>query len=439
MIVFLTLIIYLIVWGAFLFSYTPNETISLIGMIIISILGLHYAIKAYNRNIVAILIVAYLSRLGILFLDYNGVPIIHSGADSEGFYRIAVSNMQLPANSHYYLTNYTVFLTYLFKLIGPQRLFAQYINVILGMTTLVYTYKSMRLLEVGKKGVIAAMWILALMPNQVILSSILLRESIIISTFTISMYYLLKWLREGETLSMVLSLFFIVLSSAMHSGMLGVALGFMIVFASYQRSSGKLKFSKRLIVAIPLALVFFVVLISSGIATSYLNFLLNPDSVSSTEALLDKASIESSDAGSAYLVGVNTDSIPKLLLFLPLKILYFLFSPMPWNWRGMGDIISFVLDSAIILWMFWAIYYPSSKKRPKANPSSRRSIVHIIMLGVWISIAMYSLGTSTAGTAMRHRANFIPAILVCSMISYEYKYKSKAKNALSLPPNQKTV
>lgn len=435
-IVFLTLIVYLIVWGAFLFSYTPNDTISLIGIIIISTVGLHCAIKAYNRNIVAILIVAYLARLGILFLDYNGIPIIHSGADSETFYRIAVNNMQLPANSHYYLTNYTVLLTYLFKLVGPQKLFVQYINVLLGMTTLVYTYKSLRLLEVGKKGVIIAMWILALMPNQVILSSILLRESIIISTFTISMYYLLKWIREGETLSMVLSLFFIVLSSVMHSGMLGVALGFLIVFASYQRSSGKLKFSKRLIVAVPLALVFIVVLIISGIATSYLNFLLNPDNMSSSEALLEMATTESSDAGSAYLVGVNTDSIPKLLLFLPLKILYFLFSPMPWNWRGIGDIISFVLDSAIILWMFWAIYYPSSKKRPKANPSSR-SIVHIIMLGVWISIAMYSLGTSTAGTAMRHRANFIPAILVCSILSYEYK--SIVKNASSFPTNQKTV
>ena len=427
MIVFLTLIIYLIVWGAFLFSYTPNDTISLIGMIIISILGLHYAIKAYNRNIVVILIVAYLARLGILFLDYNGVPIIHSGADSEGFYRIAVSNMQLPENSHYYLTNYTVFLTYLFKFIGPQRLFAQYINVILGMTTLVYTYKSMRVLEVGKKGIIVSMWILALMPNQVILSSILLRESIIICTFTISVYHLLKWLREGNALSMALSLFFIILSSVMHSGMLGVALGFLIVLACYKRSTGKLKVGKKLLVAIPLVLVFFVLLINSGIATSYLDFLLNPDKMSSSEALINRVNIESSDAGSAYLIGSNTDSIPKLLLFAPLKILYFLFSPMPWNWRGINDIISFVLDSAIILWMFWTIYYPGSKKRTKANPR-RRSIVHIIMLGIWLSIAMYSLGTSTAGTAMRHRANFIPAILVCTMMSYEYKYKKIKSN-----------
>lgn len=436
MIVFLSLIIYLIVWGAFSFSYVPADTISIVGIILISVVGLHNALKSYSKDIILILIIAYVARLVVMFLDYSGTPILHSGIDSNNFYRIAVNNMPLPMKNHYYLTNYTVFLTYLFKLIGPQRLFAQYINVILGMTTLVYTYKSMRLLEVGKKGVIAAMWILALMPNQVILSSILLRESIIISTFTISMYHLLKWLREGETLPMALSLFFIVLSSVMHSGMLGVALGFLIVFASYQRSSGKLKFSKRLIVAVPLALVFFVVLISSGIATSYLNFLLNPDSMSSTEALLDKASIESSDAGSAYLVGANTDSIPKLLLFLPLKILYFLFSPMPWNWRGMGDSISFVLDSAIILWMFWAIYYPRRKKSTKANPRSR-SIIHIIMLGVWISIAMYSLGTSTAGTAMRHRANFIPAILVCSILSYEYK--TKAKNASSFPTNQKTV
>lgn len=431
MIVYFFLILFLTTWGLILPTHDVTDTISVIGIILTSIVGLYYIVHHFKKKIVIVLIVAYLVRILILFLDYNGVPILHSGADTESFYKIAVSNMNNWSGQHYYLTNYTVFLTYLFKLIGPQRLFAQYINVILGIATMVYTYKCLVLTKVSHKATVIAMWILAFMPNQVIFSAILLREAIIISTFTISLYFLLKWIKKAGLSTMVLCVFFIVLSSVMHSGMLGITIGYLIVFATYDHRSSSIKFNQQLLIALPIILIFMVVLLQSGIATSYLNFLLNPDDMSSSEALLDRVTIESSDAGSAYLVGINSDSLPKLVLLLPLKVFYFLFSPMPWSWRGISDIIAFVLDSTVFIWLFWIIY--RSKKRKLVSDTQLRDIVHIIMLCTWLSITMYALGTSTAGTAMRHRANFFPALLTCAMISINTRNTSRNKPIKDTP------
>lgn len=417
MIVVVFLCLYLIFWGAFFDVSQIGEVYSIIGIIFISIVGLVYLLKKYRTSIVIVFFVAYVLRLLLLFLDYSGIPIIHSGADTETFYRIAVNNISRSSGNHLYLTNYTVFLTYLFKLIGPQRLFAQYINVVLGMYTLAYTYKSLELLNINRKNTLLAMWVLALMPNQVIFSGILLRESIMISTFTLSFYYLLRWMKDKTNGSIIFSLLFIVFTSIMHSGMLGVLIGYLFIFVAYDHKTHKIRIRRWTIVALPLALIFFIIVtIRTGLTTSYLNFLINPNEISSSEALLNKVNTRG-EAGSAYLTWMNPDSVLQMILFLPLRIMHFLFSPLPWYWRGGGDVISFIADSSIFIWLFWLMY-----KNGKGDEFTRhypRKNIHVLMIGVWLSIAMYSYGTGTAGTAMRHRANFFPVFLICAMMAKE--------------------
>lgn len=420
MIVFIFICLYLFFWGAFFEVSQVSELHSIIGIIFVSSIWILILFRNYRANIVRVIVIAYFLRLLLLFLDYSGIPILHSGADTEGFYRIATNNINKSTENHYYLTNYTVFLTYLFKLIGPQRLFAQYINVILGMYTLEYTYKSLELLKINRKNIQLAMWLLAFMPNQVIFSGILLREAIIISTFTISFYYLLKWMKMKTKGSIILCLFFILLSSIMHSGMLGILIGYLYVFSAYDRRTKKARLSGWTVAALPLALVFFLlVTIGTGLTTSYLNFLINPNDMSSSEALLNRVNTEG-DAGSAYLEWMNPDSIFQMILFLPLRVFHFLFSPVPWYWRGLGDIISFFADSLFFIWMIWTIY-----KKEKGQDSQRcypKNIIRVLMVGIWLSIAMYSYGTGTAGTAMRHRANFFPILLICAMMAKEKLY-----------------
>lgn len=405
----ISLVLYLLTWGVFFNTEEGNVTFSIAGICLVSIISLVTIIKKYNK-IHVILIVAYLLRIIVLFLDYYKIPILHSGADTEAFYEIAKYNVSNAIGNQYQLTNYTVFLTYLFKLIGAQRLMAQFINVLLSMCTLIYTYKSLKLCSVKSKYIYSVLWLAAIMPNQVILSSILLRESIIISSFTVSIYYLIKWLKDNKTLNMFLALFFIVISSIMHSGMVGILFGYILSFVLFNHQKQRLVITKKSLISLLIFAIPVVVISSLVISASpYLKFLVDSGGEAKTDLILESINQES-DGFSAYLTWIKYDSIFKLIIFLPLKILHFICSPLPWYWRGFSDIIAFFLDGLIFGYIFFLIYH-------KRN--NNLHIIRAIMIGIWFSVAIYAYGTNTAGTAMRHRANFFPVLLICAVLSRE--------------------
>ena len=90
-----------------------------------------------NKN-AKFLIVAFLFlRVLVLYLDYYGkdiANILHSGGDSERFYEwglVISKNLSMMKEISY--TKYTDFLGILYWIIGDQRFFSQFINLILGM------------------------------------------------------------------------------------------------------------------------------------------------------------------------------------------------------------------------------------------------------------------------------------------------------------------
>ena len=191
-------LVYVLLGALFDFNSEVSEFYSALGIVLIS-LTLLFELRVKFKNEFKVFVVALVVRLLMLYLDYSvsGVSVPHSGMDSETFYRIAFSNIGKPENLRYYLTNYTVLLTFLFDLMGPQRLFAQFINVLLGMVTLVYLYKSLMLCGIGGRAKRVALWTTALMPQMVIFSAILLRESLIIALTMSSFYFFLKYIKSG--------------------------------------------------------------------------------------------------------------------------------------------------------------------------------------------------------------------------------------------------
>ena len=181
------------------------------------------------KQFAVIIILGYLLRIVILFSDYFELfTIPFSGADSEKFYDIAYSNVVMGTDRK--LTNFSVYLTALFKIIGPQRLFAQYINVLFGICTIIYTYKSLALMNVDNVRIKKALLLVSFFPQMMIFSSILLRETIIICCTTISLFYFLSWLKQKRLLYMMLTIGFILISAYMHSGMIGMLFGYFYAF-----------------------------------------------------------------------------------------------------------------------------------------------------------------------------------------------------------------
>lgn len=342
-------------------------------------------------------------RLVLLLADYYKLfPIPNSGGDSEAFYGVSVDNLFRDYNV--YITNYTVYLTALFSWIGPQRLFAQFLNVVYGIGTIYYVYRSLNLLKLDSNLKQTLMGIVCFMPNLIIFSGLLLRESIIILGTTASVYYFLLWIKQGKILNYVRCLCCVLLGAYMHSGILGVLMGYLLAIIFYNRGKEKIqiRFASVFYLLFAFTLLLFIV-IQSGLFTSYLGAVLGDNAEA---GFLMKANYKE-EAGSAYLTWMHISSWQEGLLYLPVKVFYFLFSPFPWEGRNIGDIVAFILDSCIYLWLLWRIYFTESR----VSQFCKNALI-FLMLGFWMAVSMYAYGTITAGAAMRHRAKFCTLLII---------------------------
>ena len=124
--------------------------------------------------------------------------------------------------------------------------------------------------------------------------------------------------------------------------------------------------------------------------------------------------LEYTRGGSAYLVNLKVNSFFDVILYSPIKFLYFLFSPMPWNWRGISDISTFIMDSIVYLYLLVIVL-----KNKKNN------IVKSFGLCFLVLAFVFGLGTYTAGAAARHRYNVLPFLLVTACYSTSYMKAKK--------------
>jgi len=419
MIILFSLLIEIIAGMIFLPSKEVNELFSFVCIVINTLLLIFFILKTYKEYRTTV-IIAYFLRLFLLFASYYHLfPIIHDGSDTEAF-DYAGKLIMNTGSFEYARINYLYFIGSLYSLIGPQRLFVQYINVIFGMTSIYFIYKTLLLLELNKKTIKLFMLIMCFLPHNIIFSGILLRESFIILAVSISVFYFVNWVITYKFYYFAYACCAILLATWMHSGMMGVFAGYLLSFTFYKYKDKKLAFSWQSIGASVLCIFLIIYVISTGIFTTYFDKILKEEDA--TSALLYQAS-RVSLGGSKYLTWININSPIQFLLFSPLKMFYFLFSPIPLDWRGIIDIIAFCFNSIILIYLFWFTLgwqkYIIGKRE--------KIIVKLLLLSMFFTIFIYAYGVFASGPAMRHRTKIVPILIVTAAIAYDYKQKNKIK------------
>lgn len=360
-----------------------------------------------------VLVWAFLLRVLLMFSDFMQVfAIPGSGADTESFHEIAVSNQSVNSNNWEILTFYSTFLTILYSLTDCNRLFAQYLNVLMGMTTLVYLNKTLVILSVDIKRRLEILKIAAFMPNLIIFSSILLREAWAEMFVMMSLYFFVHWfVYTGKSSSIIKSLLCVLLASVMHAGCFFLAIGYIVCIITYDRKTVCIRVSKHSITAICVAGVFVLFVFANA------NFLLSRfgslEGKAISEILVDLYS-SPVEAESAYLQWIDVSSPLQGLIFAPLKMFYFLYSPIPLDWRGLMDIIAFIFDSSIYIYLSYKIF------RIKIPIRSERYLIRFILIAFLMATFVFAFGTIASGTAIRHRAKILTLLLVCYGLSMTY-------------------
>lgn len=364
---------------------------------------LYIAQKTENDKIRDFLFLALFVRIALMLVDIHHIfPLMHSGADSEAFHHLTIKNIN-NGELLFKRTNYTDFLYLIYLLSDSQRIIAQYLNVILGLLSIVYVEKTLTYLAANHKVKEKVVLLMTFFPTHAILSSILLREAWVIFFVTLSVCYFVKWMKEPTDKCFVYSILSVLAASYMHSGTLLLATGYGFGLLFYSKKEKKEIFSTKTIVY---GAVLGVALI--GLLTFTDVFTGKFNSLNEEEDLIGSLSYTDRGAGSAYLTWVQMDSPKDFFLFSPLKLFYFLFSPLPLDWRGLGDIIAFFLDSLLYIYLFY-IY---SLNRKKGDTKSKL-LSKYLFVAVLVTAFVFGWGTSNSGTAIRHRCKLLPVLLIC--------------------------
>ncbi|WP_154019988.1 hypothetical protein [Halococcus sediminicola] len=131
-------------------------------------------------------------------------------------------------------------------------------------------------------------------------------------------------------------------------------------------------------------------------------------------ATLDAYAHVRAHGGSAYLTWLHYDTWIDVVLFAPLKVLYFLAAPMPWDVNSVIDLLAgmsgWLLLSVCLLAAYgaWRLF----RAHPHSLPPSASVLVAFLTAG----ILAYSIIEMNGGAAFRRRIQFVPVIILLAVV-----------------------
>ncbi|MCG1008450.1 hypothetical protein J4760_00135 [Salinicoccus sp. ID82-1] len=431
LIIWLIALVYVVMGYLFRF-YIADTNLLTVSFIVITALMLFFILYLKYTKFLMIIYAGFLVRLGTVLYDLQPkVPKLpHSGIDSENYYKTAqyISEKMDLMNAEMYGGIYTKFLAVIFNMYGDDRLFAQFLNVLMTLSAILLVIHIFRMLDVPPKVQIILVGVMSFFPHSILFSSILVREAVITLMMALSLYFFVRWYKKREWSSAIFSVIIVLIGASFHTAVIGVIVGYMFGFIFYQHKQNAFRFTLKS--TIPFSLF--------ALATTYV--LVFPESIEAlpiydkidqvqrgNDSLFD--AFTDDIGGSAYLSSLVVSNIYQAIAFSPIKMLYFIGSPMPWTIRNMNDVIAFLLDGTFYL-LALAVFIKNF------GLIKRRPILGVILLSIVVTWIIFGIGISNAGTALRHRFKIFYIIIVALGVIWSKKEKEKKSPGLPIKGKQ---
>lgn len=396
-------------------SIFSSEVIAVFIIIISTVSFLMLITKSCNSSKeYKILVIAYFIRLTLLFWDIYGrgiYPLPNSGSDSEMYLSSAINGLLYGdwGNGG----QYSLFIANVYRVFGIQRILVQYVNLLLSMSTIVCVIKIMQSLDVGERAKQLSFLLICFLPNYVILSVIALRETLIITILTFSIFFFIRWWNKKGKYNIAIAMLLPLLAATYHSGSIAIIIGYFVAFSLYDRRNQRFRFNFKSIGLSILCIVGFMVISSLYGDNLFKKF----NGVTDSAGITNK--VETVRGGSGYEVGFNIGN-PTLNLIInsPIRIFYFILSPLPWMWRGLSDVIAFVFSS-----LFYGYTLIIAVQGLKNKKVKKKELIILFIIMAAASAFVFAWGVSNVGTALRHRDKFLTVYLLLFAVSYDGKLK----------------
>lgn len=376
--------------------------------------------KLLTKKTFYILFLGFFLRLTLIYWDVYAKDIFsipHSGGDSIGFYNSGIKisqDLSLLSEGIYGGLYSKIIGVILF--IGPTSpLVLQYINTLLIISTIIIVYKIMSQIKIDYKVKNILFIIIVFFPSSLIFSTILLREAVITYFVTLSFYFFLQWLLKGKKKNVLTSILMILIATSFHSGVISIIFGYFFMLLFYKPQSKKYQFSFQTIIIFCVIFMSYIYIAITPIED--IPLLSKFEVLEEENGLFNVAS--SGRGGSAYLLSLEISNPIQLIIYAPIKMLYFLISPVPIDWRGISDMGTFFYDGLVygILFLYPVFNY---RKMIKGDPLT--IAIFIILIS---SIFVFGISLNNSGTAMRHRHKIFYLIIIMFSLSLKNKKKGE--------------
>lgn len=362
-----------------------------------------------DRPTAIILTAAYLVRLLVFYADiYQLVANPFSGEDTENFHAAAIAFL---SENGPIKTNYTYVLAAIYRVFGSYgRFAAQFLNVLMSFGTVLLSCWALRMMEIPRKWRMIAVSVVAFMPVTVCLSGILLRESWIQFFLMFSVCCFIRWYLRGGVWNEVACMGATFAAMLMHAGCVGALAVYMFGFLVCR--TWKTDGVRTYVLTVCVMVLFLLPML-------VFPELLLAKFVNAADSGLDIVPVV---AGSTYLLWMQKLGVGLRMLLSPVRMFYLLFSPLPFDWRGLSDVAVFCIDSLVYIVLVVLMFRP-----PLLGGAAQ--LKRFLGYAVLVLTFVFALGTTNAGTAVRHRAKFLPVLVLAA--AYPAKKTSVSDNSLT--------
>lgn len=371
--------------------------LSIIVLIILSGILINSSIK--ESGIKKILFLMLFIQIIIACIDNYVTVFPLMGFDARAFEGLAWISYENNINIGKGAYNYYI-LNPIYKIIRVRSAITlEALNILFNLLTNLNIYNILLKLKIKRKLLIILMTISALSPISLIYRTGVLRESIIIMFISYSLKYFIDFvISKKGNIEALKSFIMIGLGAIFHSGAIFITAGYLVALLSGKKNQKIFQYLVLILGVI--GFILFKDTLLEKVGGGDVDRIIAANNYTSLKM-----------AGSGYLQSVTTTSLGQIIAYLPLFMFYFLYSPTPDMFRGLLDIISFILNSSIYLYFTFYGFYLYRKIKNKLTLTEKKIIKYLFISAIF-TVAVFSVGTRNAGTAMRHRDKIVPLLIV---------------------------
>jgi len=329
-------------------------------------------------------------------------------ADAVKFHRLAVEwaascKLSVTVGAEFYQQLLGIF----YRIFGPSHLFGEELSIMAFLFSCLVLIKLIDLVNL-KKYQVGLLLMFGLLPTNLVLCSVTLRESYQILFFMLAVYWGLRFHLEpikGAIIFCVLSA--LIMGLFQRALILYMLFLLPVLFLWFPKQvsgspDSRWRFSRKKFIVISVMLILIIGILIIGVLED-VKGLEALESVFSGKGLKYAVNYrtrlmfeKSPDARANYGIMLDTSSLGSLVRTTFLVFIYYLFAPFPWqitNWLDVYAFAESLLRFILILFSIISWYRAEGL---------RRSICGLLLIIYFSMTLLWSTGTVNYGTSIRH-------------------------------------